>query len=468
MCYNLYKVKSVNPVSPVFTYVPCGHCKECLEGQKASWSIRLALEFNYLQKLKWNVCFCTLTYSDENLPYVPESCFRGNFSDVPCFNRNQVRAYIVTLRREIHRRYGAKSLRYIVCSEFGSYTRRPHYHAMFAVPPEVPIKDFYELVKHFWTYGFIFPRYFEGGLDSKGYNHSQFVVAGTSTFASAYAAKYVCKDMAYYGVIKEYEINLKHRDFKNCDCFHIQSRSLGLAWLRSLSQDELLDIVKNGVSFPADSVRHQLPIYFKNKIFFNPNYIVERRVFEGEFGTKLVNLPVIMAQSDEDLEKQGYRVEYKRLVRRECSDFFVHHYEDIYRKKVDFWKSFFERFYSKDYFLAHGLDDETSSNVVDIFGKMSSGLASEFIARWYVSYFGLSRKHCYSIDFSLQWYLRYGLPKISLAPALKSCGLVGEIEFDLMHEICHFCLSVCGWIHSEYTDLDKLTQYIKDKLTSEV
>lgn len=88
--------------------VACGKCSGCRADAALMWSIRGYHE----STLHEQNSFVTLTYSQENLP-----------SDGK-IDKRHLQLFFKRLRRD-----GTK-LRYIACGEYGSTTRRPHYHAI--------------------------------------------------------------------------------------------------------------------------------------------------------------------------------------------------------------------------------------------------------------------------------------------------------------------------------------------------
>ena len=86
-------------------YIPCRKCFECIQSYSNNWALRCCLEAKQHSKN----CFITLTYDNEHLEDI---------------NVSAVQKFIKRLRKH----FGAKSLRYFACGEYGENTRRPHYH----------------------------------------------------------------------------------------------------------------------------------------------------------------------------------------------------------------------------------------------------------------------------------------------------------------------------------------------------
>lgn len=96
------------------TTVSCGKCWECLRQKRNEWSFRLYQE----QKVCDSAVFVTLTYSDENLPVV---------DDYYSLNKKHYQNFIKAVRYE-NKKYSDAQVRYYGVGEYGTKTKRPHYH----------------------------------------------------------------------------------------------------------------------------------------------------------------------------------------------------------------------------------------------------------------------------------------------------------------------------------------------------
>jgi len=109
--------------------VPCGKCLPCQKKRRSEWSLRLEHEFLYSD----SAFFITLTYDDYNIPKTKE-----NYKTL---KKTDLQSYIKRLRND-HVKYVTKELniskkqvknvskpiRYYAVGEYGTKTRRPHYH----------------------------------------------------------------------------------------------------------------------------------------------------------------------------------------------------------------------------------------------------------------------------------------------------------------------------------------------------
>jgi hypothetical protein len=138
-CANSLKLKDLD------FRVPCGKCLPCQKKRRSEWSLRLEHEYLFSD----SAFFITLTYNDAHLPTVRkrfENTYKGKYVStsyikIPTLHKKDLQDYIKRLRND-HVKYvsktlniskkevkhRAKPLRYYAVGEYGSKTRRPHYH----------------------------------------------------------------------------------------------------------------------------------------------------------------------------------------------------------------------------------------------------------------------------------------------------------------------------------------------------
>jgi len=124
-CSNSLKIKDVD------FRVPCGKCLQCRKKRRSDWSLRL--EHEYLGSD--SALFITLTYGDWSIPRTKEGYLT--------LHKKHLQDYIKRLRND-HVKYVtnqlkvtknqvkdvSKPIRYYSVGEYGSKTRRPHYHML--------------------------------------------------------------------------------------------------------------------------------------------------------------------------------------------------------------------------------------------------------------------------------------------------------------------------------------------------
>ena len=457
MCMRPFKIRPVNKNAPNVVYVPCGTCMDCRNAYKSQWQIRLTTELIQKQKLGWYVGFCTLTYDDVHLPRVPKELLLdiAKTEDVACFDKQDIRTFILNIRRDLDEFWHVHGLVYMVCGEYGSYTRRPHYHCIFAWPKDVMPSEFFELIKKYWSpKGFVIPKDLNGGTDSKGRKHLPFIVQGSARFAGIYASKYTCKDLDFAFNVKG-KVDVKHKDWRRYQCFHVQSRSLGLSWLSSKSDAEKRELLSKGLSFVGDKHLHQLPVYFRNKILFSPYYVLERKVYKG---VKLQDSQdAFMHRSDEVLESEGYSVVYRRLVRRKCTEFFEQNKHLVFAKRVKFWQDTITDFVSPGYLESKGLDAKLCDNCRAYLTDY--GVDFESLAVWIVARHGVPLARQYLVDDVDFWYSRYDLSPCKL----DGKPVINELTYIYMSSCADFLLSTFSLVYCDESEHDVYLRTLQDK-----
>lgn len=113
--------------------LPCGKCLDCRLSKAREWAVRCTLEASLYD----DNCFVTLTYDDE---YMPED---------RKLHRKHVQDFLKRLRHYC-------SFRYFGCGEYGSKTKRPHYHIILFswYPDDINLYGSSRLLEKLWPYGF--------------------------------------------------------------------------------------------------------------------------------------------------------------------------------------------------------------------------------------------------------------------------------------------------------------------------
>lgn len=151
MCVSPITIK--NNASYVHTHymhtqytVPCGKCYDCQSSVTTSWMIRCGEEL----KKSAQSFFYTLTYNPESI---------DSYGTLPngtprfVFNKRHVQLFLKRLRKSLYC-FGVK-LKYIITSELGENTHRPHYHAIFFLNKTVNPFEFRAIVRKAWFLGFV-------------------------------------------------------------------------------------------------------------------------------------------------------------------------------------------------------------------------------------------------------------------------------------------------------------------------
>lgn len=240
-----------------FIPIPCGKCIGCRLDKARDWTARLMAEQEYHPE---NECwFLTLTYSDEALKspdvkrLVPEIDEFHQVKLVSTLVPEDMTLFWKRLRQKIKRdlHYDGK-LSYFMAAEYGSRTRRAHYHAIVYGLPIPPEKlEFYKrnelgqpLYKCRWL----------DDIWSLGY-----VTVGTVTpWSCGYTARYCVKKLKDYGY-----------DYQNrCPEYVRMSRrpGLGLQWIFDFVNDPGVDPDAMIFSTSKGHQKYKLPRYFLRKL----------------------------------------------------------------------------------------------------------------------------------------------------------------------------------------------------------
>lgn len=411
----------------------------------------------------WQVAFATLTYKDLCLPHMPPCVFREKikYKAVQCFSRTDATTFIHALRSYLWREYhleGQMRLRYFLCSEFGGQTKRSHYHLVLAFPPCVDARKLFRKVHLLWEpKGHVFPRYFEGGYDSKGYKHKPFVVSSPSA-AARYIAKYTTKDLYYFQHLQENDLSFsdfktKMDVYKDCRQFHLGSRSLGLSILDGLSDDEKMKMLKMGYSFVGDHKYYTLPVYFKNKLIFD-------NVYQYRY-----EQPKLGQTGEDDIQF----IVPKRIVRRDANAFFLEHFEEIFALKVGKYANIFRMMGNPMEYRNRNIDPRLLRLCVRVLGDFKSkySLSNCQVAEYYLAYYGVPFDRIKHYALSVAWLNHYC--DVDLYDKLfQFKGFVPiskEFYFDFT-AVFSFLFSVFFGVKKEYSEEDKQIMKIKDLFAS--
>lgn len=126
--------------------VPCGKCYDCLSSATTSWMVRCGEQF----KKSSQSYFYTLTYDPQYI---------NSYGSLPdgkpryVFNKRHVQLFLKRLRKSLTNL--DVKIKYILTSELGENTHRPHYHAIFFLNKAVNPFVFRNSIRKSWTLGFV-------------------------------------------------------------------------------------------------------------------------------------------------------------------------------------------------------------------------------------------------------------------------------------------------------------------------
>lgn len=235
--------------------VPCGKCFSCRKSLQDEWLVRSYFQTLETSKSGFSLMY-TLTYNDNNIPYMP-------FSDIPCFSKLHITRFLNTLRKSLQRQFDYDGLKYMICSEYGDKFKRPHYHIVLHFPnlDKRLFSNVHSLIGSSWHYGFV-------KLSRNKVTHSPFI---SGYYASRYTSKYCTKDINFYDykLVSDYLEAVDITDeIKQCLPFHRQSHGYG---------SFLLDIVKSDLNLYDE---RGLQIELSNRTYSIPRYIINKLIYD--------------------------------------------------------------------------------------------------------------------------------------------------------------------------------------------
>lgn len=216
-------------------HLPCGKCPACKERRVKEWAFRLMKE----AEASFSSHFVTLTFDSKNVPLTPKGRMtlvdkidkveNGKVKKV--LDERSVSAFIKRLR--YHETGSAKSsIKYYAAGEYGSKTKRPHYHLIL-----FNVKDI-ENIRRSWTYGSIH-------------------IDKCTPASAAYTCKYIDKETR----IPAYPGDDRLPEYSR------MSKGIGKNFLTDAIKNYYrADLTRNYVTLRG-GVKIPLPRYYRKKIF---------------------------------------------------------------------------------------------------------------------------------------------------------------------------------------------------------
>lgn len=122
--------------------VPCSRCGFCLSNRRKAWSFRLQREMYENVSAR----FITLTYDNDNLPIAEGvDTDTGECLYLAVLKKEDVQKFIKRLRYH-QGKVTDNKIKYYCVGEYGSRTKRPHYHALiFGVDKRVDFGECWKM-----------------------------------------------------------------------------------------------------------------------------------------------------------------------------------------------------------------------------------------------------------------------------------------------------------------------------------
>lgn len=276
---NFGKYRKFHLGVPTIREVSCGCCLECLHQRHQELELRMYAEYDYcIQVRKGEVYITSLTYDES---HVPHGEFYG--AEVKCFNHHDIQTYIKRLRHYISKKYPKDTyFKYFVVSEYGSLTKRPHYHILFFVDNCIAKNWnlFANQVRNNWTNGFT------GSIYRK-----DFKVHSRNAFS--YVSKYVQKTDDFCNYLRSAipaVVNLSDKEIikkfkedsvtKKLLPYQVWSKNFGINLCERLTDD---NFIKGSISLDLSTPKSNfikdfpIPMYYKRKLLYD--YDKETRLY---------------------------------------------------------------------------------------------------------------------------------------------------------------------------------------------
>lgn len=268
---------------PIYMAVPCNKCSLCRDKKAREWSTRAMCES---QESSGYPLFVTLTYND--------LCKPANGVE-----KKHVVKFMKRLRINLQREGFNVNLRMFLCAEYGSKTKRPHYHLLLWNFPQLrTLKETLSILEKSWSfvvakknlknYGYCFKDSVANRWRVPyGFVHVQLAQGGHVK----YCMKYMRKD-----IDKPEGAN---------DIFYLSSRrrGIGYTWFEKHKQEfvdnpKLLDI-QFVDKFSCATYKAAMPQYFKDLLYPTLSRIIPKNV-RDDYGLFLHLLAVRRSLMSDD------------------------------------------------------------------------------------------------------------------------------------------------------------------------
>lgn len=170
--------------------VPCQQCLGCRIDYSKHWADRIVME--QLMSPPNTCFFVTLTYDEENL----QECLTGHSYEYmiegqpimlkgATLIKEHFQLFMKRLRAYYEEHYNHQGIRYFIAGEYGSKTRRPHFHVCFF---NLPIPDL-----EFYSNNFQGDVLYNSPTLEKIWGKGYVVIGELNWETAAYTARYVVK-----------------------------------------------------------------------------------------------------------------------------------------------------------------------------------------------------------------------------------------------------------------------------------
>lgn len=228
-----------------FFYISCRQCVSCRLDHSREWALRCVHE----AQMNEHNAFLTLTYDNENLPFVDSH--EGIF---PTLDPDHLTKFWKDLRSYIDYYVGDEKFKYFACGEYGELYGRPHYHAcVFNL--DVTDKDLISCRNG--------TRLYRSDILEDIWSRGQVRIGEVSFQSAAYVARYVMKKRRG-DAVRDYAGRVPE--------FQRQSQGLSKRWFE---EHYLTDVYAHDYCV-LDGKKVKVPRYYDKQLEkIDPNRLVE-------------------------------------------------------------------------------------------------------------------------------------------------------------------------------------------------
>lgn len=208
----------ITPFTKNGYHLPCGKCYECKARRISAWSFRLSKQ----AEVSTSAYFLTLTYDTPHLP-------RTN-NNLQTICKRDLQLFFKRLRKL--QLPGTIPIKYYACGEYGSITKRPHYHIIL-------FNATIESIEKSWQLG-------------------QYHVGDVTPASTGYTLKYISKKT----LIPQFK-----RDDRIPE-FSLMSKKMGINYItKNTLKWHKKDLLNRMYCPLKDGKKIAMPKYFKEKIY---------------------------------------------------------------------------------------------------------------------------------------------------------------------------------------------------------
>lgn len=263
--------------------VPCGKCPPCSKRRIDEWVFRL------MQQDKKACCshFITLTYAPEHVPISPNGYMtlskgNGRKQEGQTQKKGDFQKFIKILRQNIQREKRQQTIKFYMGAEYGTETKRPHYHAII-FSDDLNIDDYHKA----WKLGTIH-------------------VGQVSGDSIAYTCKYLDKP-------KKIPIHARDDRIKE---FSLSSKGMGMNYITPNTIKWHTDDLNRNYIIKEGGIKIALPRIYREQIYTKQQLLDQRDIIQ-EAVLKTEETERKQLGEEYDTVKESGRIfRYNKLVKQ--------------------------------------------------------------------------------------------------------------------------------------------------------